>query len=41
MSDPLPTRRRDPAWFWYAVAAAGLAVLAVLEAVGVLDRFGP
>ena len=41
VSDPLPTRRRDPAWVWYALAAAGLAVLAVLEAVGFLDRFGP
>lgn len=39
--DPLSTRRRDPAWVWYALAAGALAVLAVLDAIGFLDRFGP
>lgn len=41
VSDPLSTRRRDPAWIWYALAAGALAVLAVLDAIGFLDRFGP
>ncbi len=41
VSDPLSTRRRDPAWVWYAFAAGALAVLAVLDAIGFLDRFGP
>jgi len=34
-------RRRDPAWFWYAIAAGALVVLAILDATGVLDRLGP
>jgi hypothetical protein len=34
-------RRRDPAWLWYALAAAALVALLVLEVTGVLDRLGP
>lgn len=41
MDDPVPARRRDPAWRWYAVATALLLVVVVLELTGVLDRFGP
>lgn len=41
MSDPARTRRRDPAWAWYALAVGIVAVLAVLDALGVLDGLGP
>jgi hypothetical protein len=41
VSDPSPARRRDPAWFWYALAVGALALVAILDAAGVLDRLGP
>ena len=41
MSEPVRTRRRDPAWAWYALAIGIIAVLAALDALGVLDRLGP
>jgi hypothetical protein len=41
VSEPTPARRRDPAWFWYSLAVAALALLAILDATGVLDRLGP
>jgi hypothetical protein len=41
MDDPVPARRRDPAWRWYVLAAAALALLLVLELTGVLDLLGP
>lgn len=41
MSGPSSTRRRDPAWAWYALALGAVAVLAVLDALGVLDGLGP
>ena len=34
-------RRRDPAWFWYSLAAGALVVLLILDVTGVLDRLGP
>jgi hypothetical protein len=40
VSAPSPARR-DPAWFWYGLAAAALVVLVLLDLVGVLDRLGP
>ncbi|MEQ8834488.1 MAG: hypothetical protein RIB67_08585 [Miltoncostaeaceae bacterium] len=36
-----PRRRSDPAWVWYALAGAALALLALLHITGVLDRLGP
>lgn len=41
MSEPARTRRRDPAWAWYALALGLIALLAVLDALGVLDGLGP
>jgi hypothetical protein len=41
VSEPVRTRRRDPAWAWYALALGVIAVLAVLDALGVLDGLGP
>lgn len=41
MSDPDATPRRDPAWVWYALAVAALALVVVLDTTGVLDRLGP
>jgi hypothetical protein len=41
MTEPNPARRRDPAWIWYSLAAAAVALLGVLDLVGFLDRFGP
>ena len=41
MSEPSRTRRRDPAWLWYALAVAALLAVALLDATGVLDRIGP
>jgi hypothetical protein len=41
MDDPVPARRRDPAWRWYALAAAVLALVLVLELTGAFDLFGP
>ena len=38
---PSPTRRRDPAWLWYALAVAALVAVPILDATGVLDRLGP
>jgi hypothetical protein len=34
-------RRRDPAWLYYVVAFAVLAVLAALDQAGLFDRLGP
>ena len=34
MTDPARTRRRDPAWAWYALAIGIIAVLALLDASG-------
>ena len=33
--------RRDPAWVWYAVAAALLVLLLVLQLSGVTGGLGP
>lgn len=41
MERPSTARRRDPAWVWYTLAGVALAVLAALDAIGFLDRFGP
>jgi hypothetical protein len=41
VTDLRPARRRDPAWFWYGLAAAALIALLVLDAAGILDRLGP
>ena len=41
MRDGARTRRRDPAWAWYALAIGIVAVLAALDALGVLDGLGP
>ena len=41
MSEPVRTRGRDPAWAWYALAIGIIAVLAALDALGVLDGLGP
>jgi hypothetical protein len=41
VSEPNPARRRDPAWFWYALAIGALVLVAILDASGVLDRLGP
>jgi len=41
VSEPSRTRRRDPAWLWYALAVAALLAVALLDATGVLDRIGP
>ena len=41
VSEPNPLRRRDPAWLWYALAVAALAMVAILDLTGVLDRLGP
>lgn len=41
MDDPVPARRRDPAWRWYAVALAVLVLVLVLELTGVFDRLAP
>ncbi|MGD9696793.1 MAG: hypothetical protein AB7V42_14175 [Thermoleophilia bacterium] len=38
---PAPSRRRDPAWVWYAVAAGVLLVLVILDATGLFDTLGP
>jgi hypothetical protein len=35
------TPRRHPAWMWYALAAAGILVLVVLDVTGVLGGLGP
>jgi hypothetical protein len=40
VSEPSPARR-DPAWFWYGLAAAALVALLALDLLGVLDRLGP
>lgn len=34
-------RRRDSAWVWYGLAAAVLAALAIVQALGVLEGLGP
>jgi len=34
-------RRRDPAWLYYAVAIAVLAIVAGLDLIGVFDGLGP
>jgi hypothetical protein len=39
-----PTRprvRRDPAWLYYAVAVVVLAVVGILDLVGLFDSLGP
>ena len=41
MREPARVRRRDPAWAWYALAAGIVALLALLDALGVLDGLGP
>jgi hypothetical protein len=41
MDDPVPARRRDPAWRWYVLAAAALTLVLVLELTGVFDLLGP
>ena len=41
MDDPVPVRRRDPAWRWYAFAVAVLVLVLVLELTGVFDRLAP
>ena len=43
MSEPseTPTRRRDPAWLWYALAVAALLTVLILDTTGVLDQLGP
>jgi len=41
MAESPDLRRRDPAWLWYALAAAALVALLILDATGVLDRLGP
>jgi len=41
MDDPVPARRRDPAWRWYALAAAVLVLVLVLELTGALDALAP
>ena len=38
---PPPTRRRDPAWVWYALAVTALLAVLIFEVTGVLDRLGP
>ena len=39
---PTPrSRRRDPAWLYYAVALVVLVVVAGLDLVGVFDSLGP
>ena len=41
MDDPVPARRRDPAWRWYALAVAVLVLVLVLELTGALDALAP
>jgi len=41
MDDPVPVRRRDPAWRWYALAVAALALVLVLMLTGVFDQLAP
>jgi len=41
MDDPVPARRRDPAWRWYALAVLVLVLVLVLELTGVFDRLAP
>ena len=41
VTDPARTRRRDPAWVWYALAIGIIAVLGLLDALGVLNGLGP
>jgi hypothetical protein len=41
MDDPVPARRRDPAWRWYALAVAVLVLVLVLELTGVFDQLAP
>ena len=41
MDDPVPGRRRDPAWRWYALAVAALVLVLVLELTGVFDQLAP
>jgi hypothetical protein len=41
VTDRARTGRRDPAWAWYALAIGIVAVLAALDALGVLDGLGP
>ncbi|HMO00028.1 MAG TPA: hypothetical protein PKD59_11495 [Miltoncostaeaceae bacterium] len=41
MDDPVPIRRRDPAWRWYALAVAILVLVLVLELTGVFDLLAP
>jgi hypothetical protein len=41
MDDPVPARRRDPAWRWYALAVAVVVLVLVLELTGVFDRLAP
>ncbi len=41
MTDPARERRRDPAWVWYALAIGIIAVLGLLDALGVLNGLGP
>ena len=35
------SRRRDPAWLYYVVAVAMLAVVGALDLIGVFDGLGP
>lgn len=39
--DERATRPKDPAWVWYAIAAAVLAVVLTLELSGVLSPLTP
>jgi hypothetical protein len=41
MDDPVPERRRDPAWRWYALAVGLLVLVLVLELTGALDALAP
>ena len=41
MTDRAGERRRDPAWVWYALAIGIIAVLGLLDALGVLNGLGP
>ena len=41
MDDPVPARRRDPAWRWYALAVAVLVLVLLLELTGALDALAP
>jgi hypothetical protein len=41
MDDPVPARRRDPTWRWYALAVAVLVLVLVLALTGALDALAP